>query len=254
VKSHSVPENENSIIDEVTQVLTDLAAKHNIAVDSPHHISKGPAEPGNANRGRGASAMVNAGRLVFTLTTMSSEEANAFGIAETVRRQFVRVDSGKVNITRSGGAAKWFRLIGVRLGNATDIYPNGDEVQTVVPWQAPEIWNDLTIDLLNHAPTKIDAGLPDGNRYTDAPKAEERAAWRVIVDLAPTKSEAQARKVIKTWIGTGLLIRREYDNPVTRKKVHGLFVDHLKRPTRGETDQITHGAPAAAAAALSGGF
>ena len=75
VKSHSVPENENSVIDEVAQVLTDLADKHNIAIDSPHHISKGPAEPGNANRGRGASAMVNAGRLVFTLTTMSSEDS-----------------------------------------------------------------------------------------------------------------------------------------------------------------------------------
>ena len=57
VKSHSVEENTNSAIDDVVQVLTDLADKHNIAIDAPHHTSKGTADPGNANRGRGASAM-----------------------------------------------------------------------------------------------------------------------------------------------------------------------------------------------------
>jgi AAA domain len=56
VKSHSVEENQNSIIDEVAQVLTDLGTKHNIAVDVPHHTSKGAPDPGNAHRGRGASA------------------------------------------------------------------------------------------------------------------------------------------------------------------------------------------------------
>jgi hypothetical protein len=40
-------------------------------------------------------------------------------------------------------------------------------------------------DGLDHAAIKlaldmIDMGLPDGNRYTDAPNAGERAAWRVL--------------------------------------------------------------------------
>jgi hypothetical protein len=141
VKSHAVPENDNSIVDDVMQVLTDLAAKHNIAIDTPHHTAKGTgqAEPGNASRGRGASAMVNAGRLVLTLTTMSADEAKTFGIAETERKQYARVDNAKVNITKSGGSARWFHIIGVRLGNTTDLYPNGDEVQTVVPWQARDM-------------------------------------------------------------------------------------------------------------------
>src|SRR5262249_5534166 len=56
VKAHSVDENSNSAIDDVAQVLSDLAAKHDIAVDIPHHTRKGSADPGNAERGRGASA------------------------------------------------------------------------------------------------------------------------------------------------------------------------------------------------------
>jgi hypothetical protein len=75
VKSHSVEENNNSIIDNVVQILSDIAVKHDVAIDVPNHVSKGGADPGNANRGRGASAMKDAARLLYTLTPMSPEEA-----------------------------------------------------------------------------------------------------------------------------------------------------------------------------------
>jgi hypothetical protein len=140
------------------------------------------------------------------------------------------MDSGKVNITRPLGAAKWFRLVSVSLGNATDMYPNGDEVQTVELWKPPDTWSDLGIDLLNRILTAIDAGLPDGNRYSDAPNVIDRAAWKVVVDHAPNKTENQARDIIKTWVKNGVLVRDEYENPATRKSVKGLRVDPKKRP------------------------
>src|SRR6476660_7125358 len=56
------------VANKIDLVLLDLAAKYDIAIDLPHHISKGVADPGNANRGRGASSLVNACRLVSTLT------------------------------------------------------------------------------------------------------------------------------------------------------------------------------------------
>jgi hypothetical protein len=231
VKSHSVEENLNSLIDGVAQVLSDLAAKYDIAIDVPHHISKGAGEPGNANRGRGASSLVNACRLVSTLTPMSPEEAKAFGIAEDDRRLFVRVDRAKVNIARAAGAAKWFRLVGVPLGNTTDLYPAGDEVQAAEPWKPPETWADLSKDDIKLILTKIALGLRDGNFYTDAAKAGEREAWRVVTNVAFRKSEAQAREIIRTWVKNGLLVPFEYDNPTTRKPVRGLRVDDEKRPS-----------------------
>lgn len=230
IKSHSVEENHNSIIDDVAQVLTGLAAKHNIAVDAPHHTSKGVADPGNADRGRGASSMKDAARLVNTATPMSVDEANTLNINQDDRRQYIRVDNAKVNITRHLGAAKWFRLIGVRLGNGSALYPNGDDVQTVEPWTPPATWGDLSVDLLNQILTAIDAGLPDGNRYTDASRADERAAWKVIVEHAADKTEGQAREIIKTWVKNGVLVPHDYDNPATRKKVKGLRVEPSKRP------------------------
>jgi hypothetical protein len=80
VKTHGVSENDNNLIDQVTQVLLDLCAKHDIAVDTPHHVRKGPSDPGNADRARGASSQKDAYRLVYTLSTMSQEEAEKFGI------------------------------------------------------------------------------------------------------------------------------------------------------------------------------
>jgi hypothetical protein len=230
VKSHAVGENENMAIDGVIQILTDLAAKYDIAVDAPHHVSKGPADAGNADKGRGASSMVDAGRIVKTLTPMGSDEAKAYGIKEEDRKQYIRLDNGKVNIVRGGGNPDWFRLVGVPIGNGTELYPHGDEVQTVEPWTPPELWANMSVPLLNQILTKINDGLPDGDRYTDASAATDRAAWRVVTELAPAKAEGPARNIIKEWVKNGVLERYTYHSESERKDRNGLRVNDSKRP------------------------
>jgi hypothetical protein len=118
----------------------------------------------------------------------------------------------------------------VPLGNVTELYPNGDVVQTVEPWTPPDLWKDLSNELINRILNDIDAGLQDGNRYTNAPNADDRAAWKIVVKHAPEKTEGQAREVVKAWVKSGLLVAEEYDNPTTRKAVKGLRVDNSKRP------------------------
>ena len=137
---------------------------------------------------------------------MSPEEAETFGIPEEDRRLYVRVDRAKVNIARAAGAAKWSRLVGVPLGNATDLYTAGDEVQTAEPWKPPETWADIDNPMANLILSKIGLGLGDGNYYTDAARASEREAWRVVQAHIPSKSEKQAREVIKTWVRNGVLV------------------------------------------------
>lgn len=230
VKAHAVDENSNNGIDSVVEILTEMSGKYDISIDTPHHTSKGPSDPGNADRGRGANSMKNGGRLVYTAMVMSVEEARLFGIPEEKRKSYFRVDSGKVNITPPSGKAQWFHLIGVPLGNATDMYPNGDEVQTVEPWTPPDTWEGLGNDLLNRILDDLDAGMPDGERYSDAGAAKDRAAWRVVAAHADAKTEGQCRDVIKAWKKTGLLFAADYDSKAERKTLKGLFVDATKRP------------------------
>ncbi len=117
------------------------------------------------------------------------------------------------------------------LGNATDLYPKGDEVQTVEVWTPPDAWDGLSNHLLNRILDEINAGLPDGNRYSSASAAADRAAWRLVTKHAPEKSEAAARRIINTWIKNDVLTSTDYENPTTRKTVKGLQVVNAKRPT-----------------------
>jgi AAA domain len=231
VKSHAIEENSNAMIDKVAQVLSDLAEQFDIAVDVPHHTSKGPADPGNADRGRGASAMRDAGRLIYTLTPMSPEEGEAFGISDAQRRHLIRLDSAKVNSLPPMSETTWFRLVGVAIGNSSDAYPAGDNVQTVERWKPPEVFADTNSALLNQILTDIEAGPSDGVRYSDGPNAKTTAVWQVVARHCPSKSEAACRQIISAWIKSGLLVRRSYHNKAARREATGLWIDATKRPT-----------------------
>lgn len=229
VKLHDAEENDNGAVERVIAALARTAISHLIAVDVPHHVSKGPADPGNADRGRGASSFKDGGRLVYTLTAMSKDEAERFGIALDDLRRYIRLDPGKINLAPSG-ATRWFELIGVRLNNGTELYPNGDEVQVAVPWQPPDTWAELSIEALNAALTEIDAGLPDGRKYSDAPRAKDTAVWRVLQKHCPHKTVQQCRDIVKTWTKNGVLFTEEYINPISREKQNGLRLDPTQRP------------------------
>jgi hypothetical protein len=224
IKLHALEENDNGAMDFVCDLLTRLAIEYDIAVDAPHHQKKGTPTPGDADSGRGGSSIKDAGRLVHTLTSMNEEEAKMFGISEADRHGYVRLDPAKVNIVRRSQKAKWFRLVGVRLGNGTKAadgspggdYPNGDEVQTVEPWTPPELWADVSAATLNTVLSEIDAGMPNGQRYSDAPNAKERAAWYVVQKHCPNKTEGQCREIIRTWVKNGVLYRDDYNYPIKR--------------------------------------
>jgi hypothetical protein len=231
IKLHALEENDNGAMDFVCDLLVQLAIEYDIAVDAPHHTKKGNVVAGDADAGRGASAARDAGRLIYTLTRMTEEEAKTFGVKAEERNLYVRLDSGKVNLARPSGEATWFKLIGVQLGNGNADYPAGDEVQTVVPWHPPKTWDGITTDQVNAALNEIDAGMPNGQRYSTGGKAKERAAWPVVQRHCPSKTEHQCREMVGTWVKSGLLYADEYDDPIARKRLKGLKVDNSKRPS-----------------------
>jgi hypothetical protein len=71
----------------------------------------------------------------------------------------------------------------------------------------------------------------NGQRYSDAPNAKERAAWYVVKKHCPTKTEGQCREMIRTWVKNGVLCKVDYDDPIERKACKGLRIDASKRPS-----------------------
>jgi hypothetical protein len=161
---------------------------------------------------------------------MTSDEADALGIPEEQRRFYVRMDSAKVNIAAPMAKAKWFHLVSVPLGNRTELYPNGDEVQTVETWSPAGVFEGLDLSLLNRILDTIDAGLAEGERYSDDGGATTRAAWKAAQQHAFGKTEAQCREIIRQWVKTGVLVRERYYSQAGRKERSGLKVSNTKRP------------------------
>lgn len=233
VKLSDADENDNRASDFVARVLVRIAIETDVAVLVAHHFRKGLAEAGNIDAARGARAIIDASRAALTLLPMSGEEAKRFEISEQERRRFVRLDDGKANLVLGAESARWYRLASVAIGNATDDYPHGDNVQAIERWRPPDTWEGLSHHLLNRILDELDTGMPDGERYSAAPSARKRAAWRVVQAHAPHRSEAQCRQVITTWLGTGLLRVEEYDSPTRREAAEGVVVDASKRPGTG---------------------
>jgi hypothetical protein len=202
-------------------------------VDIPHHTSKGATDARDANKARGASAMKDAARLVYTLTPMTTQEAELFGVPDEDRRSMVRLDSAKVNIAPPSREAKWFRIVGQELGNGTERYPKGDEVQTVWPWEPPSVWDGMKSDIIDACLDDIDAGIPNERskkrqRYSAARSAKRRAAWKVVQKHCPDKTEQQCRELIRHWLKNGVLFEKQYYDEIESREESGLFVNERK--------------------------
>jgi hypothetical protein len=231
IKLHGLEENDSGDMDFVCDLLARLAVEFNIAVDSPHHVHKGQIAPGDANAGRGSSGVKDAARLVYTLTPMSEDEAKSFSINVEDRSAYVRLDPAKLNIASRAVKATWFKLIGVPIGNATAQYPNGDTVQVIEPWAPASAWDDFPSETIHTILDDISRGLPNGQRYSNAPStSDDRAAWKLVRSHCRDKTEAQCRTIIHAWLNSGLLVAKSYMDPVQRKERSGLQVDDSKRP------------------------
>ena len=167
----------------------------------------------------------------YTLTPLTPEEAQTFGLSEADRRFLVRYDSAKVNIAPPSIDAKWFRIVGMPLGNFTDTYPAGDNIQTVEPWSPPDLWIGTDSHLLNRILDAIEHGMENGQRYTTANAATARAAWPVVQAALPDKNKDQCRAMLAAWVKNGTLTTENYDDPVDRKTRAGLRVTPSKRPS-----------------------
>jgi hypothetical protein len=229
VKLHALNESDNPDMDFVCSLLIKIAQDCNIAVDSPAHTHKGAITAGDADARRGASAQRDAGRLDFTFTVMSEDEAKRFGIPADERKRYMRLDKAKANIMRPV-KARWFRLVSVPLGNATPEYPDGDEIQAIERWAPPAVWEGIDPETLNAILDEIETGLPSGRRYSNHGSAKDRAAWHVVQQHCPGKTEALCREIITQWVEAAVLIEDKYFDPVDRKERIGLRVDSNRRP------------------------
>lgn len=232
VRSNDGEENDNKQQAAVIGHIAQRATAKGIAVVGLHHVRKGSAEAGDADSARGASAIIAHARLAFTLLPMAEKEATEFGIQIRDRREYVRLDPAKANITRAAADATWFRLHSVALGNATADYPHGDHVQAIAPWTPRAVWQDIDNVTANRILDAIAQGPAPGCLYTATRSGADHSRWAGnCVMNAIACNPDQAARVIQTWTQNQVLVEVEYRDPVQRKTRMGVRVNDAKRPS-----------------------
>lgn len=149
---HGVEENDNTGMRAIVAEFRALAVRLNLAVCIVHHTRKGLVVAGDADAGRGASAIVGAARVVLTLVGMTPEEAAAFGLPGDSARHYFRVDGGKANYSALA-SAEWFERRVYTLANE-------DHVAVTVPWHPPQ--DAITPDAQVDVEAAVRRGSPSG--------------------------------------------------------------------------------------------
>jgi hypothetical protein len=186
---HNAEENDNTAMRAVVAAFRSMAKRLNIAVMVLHHDRKGNNTPGDMDRMRGASAVSGAVRVALTLSTMSQEEADKFGIAPEDRRRHFRVDGAKSNYAPAQDA-EWWRLDGIEIAN-------GETVAACRPWMPPSMFDGLSLADCVAVLDAMHAGTDAGHAWAAAKQAGQDWAGALLVQRGRTESQAQG--VLRAW-------------------------------------------------------
>lgn len=219
VQSHEGEENRNEEMNFVMSLWGQVAHRANCAVWLVHHFRKG-GKGGDGESFRGAVSIQGAARSMFTVGTMTAEEAGKLGIEEDERWQYIRHDNAKSNMAPAAGVADWYRLVSVKIDNGDDEYPDGDHVQAVEAWSPPSPWDGLPWTMIERILIKIDAGPGDGEFYALGKQSKDRWAGCVIVEDA-AKTDGQAAAVLKAWKESGVIEEGQYSSPKLKGRMTG---------------------------------
>jgi hypothetical protein len=152
---HTSDENDNTGVRSVISQLRAVAVRYNVGLVLAHHVRKGAIAPGDPDGVRGGGAIVNAARFVFTVCSMSEDEANSLSILKEARKYYFRVDGAKINLSPIE-EAEWFERVAYPLDN-------GEDVPAAVPWQPPR--DSITTNDIENIKEVLSAGI-NGEPFT----------------------------------------------------------------------------------------
>jgi len=117
IRAHQVDENSNTGIDQVMKVLIEIMEQTNVGIFLIHHTKKTAMNytPGDPDNARGASALIDAARMAFTLGPMREDDQAATGVDAQTRRLYRRLDYAKNNLLPPADRAIWFRWESINL-------------------------------------------------------------------------------------------------------------------------------------------
>lgn len=231
VSVHSLPENDNGAMDQAVKAFALVADRTGCAIDLVHHSRKLNGADADIDAARGGSAIAGAVRAARVLNVMSAEEAQGLGVAEEDRRKHIRIDDAKGNLAPPQ-VARWIRLASVALGNETADRP-GDFVATVERWKPPGLFDGFTAEELQRAQRAVGAvGLRKDAQAKDW--AGHAIGGALGLNSHEDPDRQRIKKIIKVWMGTGVLVIQSVHDGKAKREVFGLVAGEVSPASIGD--------------------
>lgn len=136
VSTHEVAENDNGAIQRVATLWVSMADALNCSIDLAHHVVKSDG-PVTANSGRGGGALKDKARIVRVVNPLSEEQAKAWEIPTSDRREYFSATIDKGNLTKAGEGG-WYHIESVALGNGRGLTKPTEHAPAVRRWYPPD--------------------------------------------------------------------------------------------------------------------
>lgn len=195
VDLHDCDEGDNPQMNVVMKTMKHIAKHGNVAVMVAHHTTKAGSQRqedrvGNADIGRGASAIVNKTRTAVTLLSASDADVEDFGIPDKERHLWVRLDDAKMNLALADGNPVWFRKEGMRI-------PNGDVVGVLKYTVRQRDNTNVQTEM-----AKVLIGTLTSNGQGSMPLQQAVAVLKANLPLMANKTDADVKKRIEGVFAT----------------------------------------------------
>ena len=218
--SHSLQDgNNNVLIARVAAEMALIGSKSGVAVLVLHHLRKGST--GDPDDLMGATSLRATFRSCRILARMVPDAAQKMNIPDPWR--YIRIAGSKENYAPPPEKATWFKLLGLPLGNATDEYPEGDDVAVAVTWQPRPMFGDMDGATLR-------AVFEELRREIYGPTRQAKhTPWvgNALINFGG-RSQSEAAKIVRAWLDSGVLSIGEYYHSKTKHTVQRVALDEAK--------------------------
>ncbi|WP_207061774.1 helicase RepA family protein [Motiliproteus sp. SC1-56] len=236
VSTHECEENSNEAMNRVADQFKYIAKKTGCGVQLVHHNRKvnaggdSEASAGDAESGRGASALKDASRSMRTLARMNENTAKKWGIPADERPRYIRDDSAKSNYALPDGAARWYRLETVELGN-------GDSVGVPVPFDPSKLVERAEMKKVAEQEEKLAQARKDVLTYMGEASSLSRGELverlKPLWDLEQRAAEDRIKACIPEGRDHAVLVAGDFGGPyrlwIEKKGAHKTAPQYIRQ-------------------------
>lgn len=200
VDIHDVDEGDNPHMNYVMRTLQRIAREANVCNLVLHHTTKAGQSRqedrvGNMDISRGASGIVYKSRISFTLMNASQQDCEDYGLQDSERNTWVRLDDAKMNLALASDEATWFRKEGCKI-------PSGDIVGVLRMTELKRNTMNLRVRI-----AEIVMGTLTANGQASMPIGQAVAVVKTEEPLYSNKSDTEIKKRIEGLFATPVEIK-----------------------------------------------